>query len=326
MNVVADFAVVPRGDGSIEIPDWEPFPDPDLVAATHNAGARIVLVVGGDHEAASLGFSTMVSSPATRQRFVTDLLAMVTTYQYDGVDLDWEFPASTADQTNLTALITELRAALPPDKTLSLAVPASDLNGRWFDVPAIVPHLDWLGAMSYSLHTSPQPDHSGHNAARVSPEEDLAFHSDPADNLSLDSVRRYYLGRGVPARKLLLGIPFFGQRFDDASAVHEPVSAASSVLGYGELAPLVGNGWIRVVDAAAGVPYLVRSDGPGFISYDDASSVAAKCKFVKARGVGGVIIWHLGQDTVGGRQPLLSGVRMCTDRSPADRDLLAPQR
>jgi chitinase len=135
------------------------------------------------------------------------------------------------------------------------------------------------------------------------------------------------MARGVPPRKLLLGIPFFGQRFDDASAVHEPVAgAATSVLGYAEIAPLVGNGWIRAVDAAAGVPYLLRGDGPGFISYDDPASVFAKCKYVKARAVGGVIIWHLGQDSVDGRQPLLASIRMCTDRSPADRGLLVRPR
>jgi chitinase len=312
VDVVAHFSVVPRSDGSLEIPDWGPFPDPSLITAAHRAGAKVVLVVGGDHEASTRGFSSMASRDDTRQRFVRELVELVRTHGYDGVDIDWEFPESTSDRANLTTLIRDLRAALPVGASLSLAAPASDWYGQWFDLQALTPHLDWIGAMSYSLHAPGWSGHSGHNAALFSPAGDAAFHWHASDNLSLDSVQRYYLSRGVPREKLLLGIPFYGHRFDGATDIHRGLtSTAGGAMTYAEIAPLVGAGWTRHHDREAQVPYLVRNGAPGVISYDDAESVRAKCAYVAGRELGGVIVWHLGGDNGPQGQPLLEAVRAC---------------
>jgi chitinase len=312
VDIVAHFSVVPRGDGSIEIPDWGPFPDPALIAAAHREGARVVLVVGGDHDAATRGFSAMSSRSDTRQRFVREVVELVQVHGYDGVDIDWEFPETTDDRRNLTTLIWELRTALPVRATLSLAGPASDWFGRWFDLPALVPHLDWVGAMSYSLHAPSWSEVSGHNAALFSPAGVAPFHWSASEYLSLDSAREYHLSRGVPPDKLLLGIPFYGHRFDGASDIHQHHgSTAGGAMNYAEIAPLIGAGWTRHVDTAAGVPYLRREGGPGVISYDDAASVRAKCSYVGARDLGGVIVWHLGGDSGPHGQPLLEALRTC---------------
>jgi chitinase len=312
VDIVAHFSVVPRGDGSIDIPDWGPFPDPALIAAAHREGARVVLVVGGDHEAATRGFSVMASRSDTRRRFVGEVVELVRVQGYDGVDIDWEFPETASDRANLTALVSELRTALPARATLSLAAPASDWFGRWFDVPALVPHLDWVGAMSYSLQAPSLSGRSAHNAALFSPAAVPPSPGRAEEYPSLDSVREYHLSRGVPPEKLLLGIPFYGHRFDGASDIHEPhTSTAGGAMTYAEIAPLIGEGWTRHVDTDAGVPYLRRDDGPGVISYDDPRSVRAKCSYVGARGLGGVIVWHLGADSGPQGQPLLEAVRAC---------------
>lgn len=62
-------------------------------------------------------FSVMTSSSENRQQFITELLAFMNHYSFDGVDLDWEYPQAddrggiTADTTNYASLVTELRAA-----------------------------------------------------------------------------------------------------------------------------------------------------------------------------------------------------------------------
>lgn len=302
---VAHFSVSPRADGSIDIPDWGLFPDTRLITKAHAAGAKVVLTVGGDHAEATAGFAAMSANGRTRARFVHDLTALISANGYDGVDLDWEFPQNAADRANFTALVRDLRGALGRDTSLSIAGPASDWYGRWLDIPALLPNLDWIGAMTYSLAAPSWSERSGHNAPLFPPAGNGA-----AD--SVDASRAYYLSRGVPPSKLLVGLPFFGERFDGASAINQPLtSKTGAALDYREVAPLVGNDWMVKRDASAEVPYLVRQSGPGIISYDDADSIAAKCSYIVDEGLGGAIVWHLGKDQIGSAQPLLKAARGC---------------
>ena len=90
-----------------------------------------------------------------------------------------------------------------------------------------------------------------------------------------------------------------------------PWPSAGSSPDYKDIVGLMNNGWTASRDATGEVPYLVRNGGQGFISYDDATSIGAKCSYLKAQGLGGAIIWHLGKDMVGGNQPLLQAAAGC---------------
>ena len=313
---VVHFSVIPQADGSIKVPtEWGTFPDPALVSTTHAAGARVVLAVGGDYPGAAEGFATMAAGAATRQTFVRNLTTLVTSYGYDGVDLDWEFPENAADRDHLTELVTELRAALGPASTLSIAAPAGDWSARWLDLAALLPHLDWIGAMTYDFHGVGWSSYAGHNAALYTPERQEVARSGGGSSygggFSVDASRRYYLGRGVPAAKLLLGLPFYGQRFDGATRINQPLTNTSGgAVNYRDVVELIGNGWTAHYDDEALVPYLLRAAG-GVISYDDPMSIRTKCTYTTSQGLGGVIIWHLGKDYVGGDQPLLRAAAGC---------------
>jgi chitinase len=305
VNTVAHFSVVPRADGSIEIPDWGPFPDTALISAAHNAGASVVLVVGGDHAAATTGFAGMAASPSLRRTFIDNLTSLVNTYGYDGVDLDWEFPKA-ADKSNLTALVRELRAALGAQRTLSIAGPYLDWDGG-YDLPALVSNLDWIGAMTYGLHAASWASHSGHAAGLYSGSG--VFHS---NEFVVDASRRWYLSQGVTAAKLLIGLPFFGERFDGATAINKPLSNnQGGSMDYRAIADLANDGWTFYRDPLAQVPYLIRNGSPGVISYDDADSITTKCTYVADQGLGGGIIWHLGKDWANASQPLLRAASAC---------------
>jgi chitinase len=156
--------------------------------------------------------------------------------------------------------------------------------------------------MTYGLSGPAWSRVAGHNAALYT----------AGGEFSLDASRAYYLGRGVPAAKLLLGLPFYGTRFDSASAINQPLaSTAGAAVTYRDIIRLMGNGWSLKRDEAAQVPYLVRLGEAGLLSYDDPASISAKCAFTHAQGMGGVIIWHLGQDDTGTSQPLLQAAATC---------------
>jgi chitinase len=62
-------------------------------------------------------WSNMVSSPSNRATFISSLMAFMTQYGFQGVDLDWEFPGIAArggqpgDTANFVSLAQEMRAA-----------------------------------------------------------------------------------------------------------------------------------------------------------------------------------------------------------------------
>jgi chitinase len=225
---------------------------------------------------------------------------MVDEQGYDGIDIDWEFPASTEDRAALTALVRELRAALGGGRSLSIAGPGSDWYGQWYDIPALEPHLTWFASMTYTFAASSWSPAATHNSALYGP-------------LSVDAARKYFVGRGLPPRKFLAGIPFYGERFDGAANIGEELTTRTGgAVEYPEIAKLAGSGWTRHRDTAAGrMPYLVREGGRGVIVYDDAQSIPEKCAYAVEHGLGGVIVWRLGQDLVDGGTPLLRAIRGC---------------
>jgi chitinase len=265
----------------------------------------VVLVAGtGDDSGVTAAFASLAASEATRLRFAGELTALVNRYGYDGIDLDWEYPENGGDRANYTRLVVAVRTALGGGRSLSIAAPPTDWYGRWFDLAGFEPWLDWFGVMTYALSGAGWSGVAEHNAA-------LYAGRPGADSLS--ATVAYYRSRGVPNRKLLPGLPFFGQRFDAATRLFQPLTSPSpgSSPDYKEIATLIGKGWTALRDATAQVPYLVRVGAPGLISYDDARSIAAKCSYIKAQGLGGAIIWSLGKDAVNGEQPLLAAVKGC---------------
>lgn len=170
----------------------------------------------------------------------------------------------------------------------------------------MLPYIDWYGVMTYSFAAASWSDVAGHNSALYS-----------SDELSLDAAMTYYMNRGVPRSKLLFGIPFFGERFDGASLPGDSLANRSGGLtDYSVIAGLIGNGWTKVADNFAKVPYLTRVGSPGFITYDDAWSIGLKCDYLGTSGLRGAIIWHLGEDRVGSTQPLLDASRACLHPGP----------
>ncbi|HZQ34703.1 MAG TPA: glycoside hydrolase family 18 protein [Dehalococcoidia bacterium] len=305
VNTVAHFSVAPLPDGTLAPPTWGPFPDPALVTAAHAAGAAIVLVVGDDRPQTAQSFAAVVQ-PALRPAFVAAVVAAVAADGYDGVDLDWEFPQSAGQRDGLSALVAALRTALGPGRTLSLSLPASAFWGDWFDVGLLTPNVDWFGVMTYALSGPSWDEYADNNAALFSGRDGEA---------SADAAVHYYRSRGVPPEKLLVGLPFFGQRFDSVAALHAPLTdAAGTTIAYPDVLALIAAGWTEQWDTAAEVPFLTAPAADGLVSlvsYDDPRSIAAKCAYVRSEALGGALIWYVGQDRVDGGQPLLTAAGAC---------------
>jgi chitinase len=261
---------------------------------------KVVVSLGGWDQSA--GFSPMAADSVARQRFVQNVLAFCQTNSYDGVDLDWEYPANLADRSNLTLLVHDMRlafAGLQPPLSISLAVPAGNWTGQWFDFASMINDIDWLGIMTYDFY--------GSWTATSGPNSALYGRWSVNNQGWIDDSFSYYSGtRGVTPAKLLIGVPFYGWTFN-ASTMYG-ASTGASQKPYQAIAPLIAQGWTRYWDSEGRVPYLVNGNATQVISYDDTASLRIKCEYVASKGIQGAIVWALGQDHVNGGQPLLDAL------------------
>jgi chitinase len=175
---------------------------------------------------------------------------------------------------------------------------ASDYSGQWHDYAALARYVDWFNLMAYDFHGS-WTDHAGHNAPLYAPATDN-------DGSGHQGVQYLHNQRGIPQEKIHLGMPFYGKECS-ASQLYGPATSWSD-LEYSAVAPRLKSGWDYFWDGVSKVPYLLNAARTRFVTFDDSLSISFKCEYAKTNGLGGVMIWALGQDVIGSEQPLMDAV------------------
>jgi chitinase len=176
--------LLPNADGSVN-GIANPWILEDVVRQAHDKNVKVLISIGGwgtDKE-----FEALAASPETRQRFVEAVSEFVEKYDLDGADVDWEYPeANSTSADNFTALMTELREQLPPDKLLTAAVAVGEnADGVKADVFDLV---DFLNVMAYD---GPGQNHSSYEFA--------------------EAALNYWQQRGLSQNKMVLGVPFYSR-------------------------------------------------------------------------------------------------------------------
>ncbi|MCX6134983.1 MAG: glycosyl hydrolase family 18 protein [Ignavibacteriales bacterium] len=298
LTQIAHAFIFPQMDGSLDLSGFTFYPE--LIQAAHLNGVGVVISVGGYDLVRTPRFDSVAAKPASRTRFVTALKDFCLTYGYDGVDMDWEYPKS-AGRSNTTLLFQELRTALSsvsPALSLSIAAPATDWNNG-YDWTVMKNILDWVGVMTYDFY--------GSWTTKVGPNSPLYGNLSQTDQGWVGNSVSFYRTKGVPDSKLLIGTPFYGWQFNGSTMYGPGVGTAQKA--YSSITPLMQTGWSRSWDAVGHVPYLTNPTQSIIISYDDSVSIGEKMTYVKNQGLGGTIIWALGQDYFStGQQPLLRSV------------------
>ncbi|HEX6361378.1 MAG TPA: glycoside hydrolase family 18 protein [Albitalea sp.] len=287
---------------------------------------RTLISVGG--WAGSAHFSDLALTPQSRARFAESGVAFLRRHGFDGIDIDWEFPVAGGmpsnahrleDKRNFTLLLAALRerldAAGREDRRRYLLTAVVGHTEAYLvntEIVAVARLVDWLNVMAYDMNGT-----WAKVAAHLAPlRSDPAMQvpgTSPRNNVA-DLVERY-LAAGVPARKLTLGVPFYGYSWKGCPpARHGEYQTCAGpgrgtwedgALDYTDIAgELVNrNGFRRHWNAAAQAAFLHNPATREFISYEDPQSLRAKLRLVKARRLGGVMIWELGGDR---RQELLA--------------------
>jgi len=265
---------------------------------------KLLISIGGW---AAEGFSDAALSAESRERFALSALSFMHEHGFDGLDLDWEYPASSfagivsrpEDRDNFTALLRLLRQKLDAASDaegrsgsarylLSIATGASAEHVAGVDIAQVAPLLDFIGLMTYDLYNG-WSTRTGHHANLF---ESL---SDPSGD-SGDKTVRMFLNAGAPAHKLLLGAAFYGRGMNAASGANSELNQPSEpgsnfTRTYDEILSLSAtSAWTRRWDEAAQAPYL--NDGASFLSYEDPVALRSKAGYALERGLGGVMFWE----------------------------------
>jgi spore germination protein YaaH len=212
-----------------------------------------------------------------RDEFFANLFNLLSQYKFDGVNLDFEH-LKPGDRDVYTDFVRELSARAHQKGYLVTVNVLGDANkvpySLDFDYPGLAKHVDYLGIMTYDEHKPTQ--------------------ATPGPVASLPWVRRTLekaLQDGVPARKILLGIPFYGY---DWVAGQEGATA----LSYAAVQRLQQRykGKVRFHPKYL-VPHMTYTDGQGRrheVWYENKNSIALKLDLVKKYKVAGILIWRLG--------------------------------
>ncbi|HEY8392236.1 MAG TPA: glycoside hydrolase family 18 protein [Capillibacterium sp.] len=270
---------------------------------------KVNLSVGGY---GAEGFSDLAINPEQRAAFILNALEWISKYNLDGIDIDWEYPVGPPegglpivtrpeDAETYVLLLHELRIALDAfakilgrPLTLTVAVPAS----LWFieriDLPAVQAEVDYLKLMSYDYYGSWSKT-TGHTA-------NLYTNPDDPAGWSTDQAVTAFLQAGIKPEKLLLGVPFYARAWRGVPDVNHGLyqkyreAAYPDGLTYMDLQSkiLTDPGFKRYWDDVAKAPFLYNGDL--WITYEDAESLAYKVKYLKEKGLAGIMIWEYAHD------------------------------
>ncbi len=378
----------------------------------HNPKLRILYSVGGWHYSNDQGpsvanYRKSVATLDARQKLARSLVRFMKEWDFDGIDIDWEYPRAE-DAVNFADMLKETRLLLnkenatahlpsPPvlrgrgvggegvessvarsltlgpsplstgargeqlqenksEPRASKKVPRYQLTiagaggafflSRYYHLlPKIAEQLDYLNLMTYDLagpwerttnhHAALFGDPAGpkfYNALREAKddlvwEEKVKRHPSPFA-LTVDAAVMQHLIGGVPAEKLVMGVPFYGRAFKGvmgdrgqysghATAGGDPyVGDASWLVGcpralaekeprlatFAEIKEMLKGdfGYVRYFNDKTKTPWLHNAKHGLFITYDDEEAIRFKAKYIKEQKLAGAMFWHLGQDDADG--------------------------
>lgn len=291
-----------------------------------NPTLKTLAAVGGWNEG-SKKFSIVAADAEKRARFVQSAVQFIQRHGFDGIDLDWEYPnqrhkLNNTDRDNYIALLRDLNEGLEPfGYLLTAAVGSVELSAELsYDIPEMCKYLDIVNVMAYDLH-GPWDEAVGINAP---------LHAGSADNteytrqLNLEAIVKYWLSKGAPRNKIVIGVPFYGRSFNLENPSQHNVGAPHigrgipglysmepGVIGYNELCELFqeeANQWHLDWDEEQMVPYAYRNDQ--WVGYENEKSIALKADYIKKEDLAGIMVWSLESDDFRGicssqRYPLL---------------------
>ena len=287
-------------DGKVSGDHWQKIDEYKAFIRRHPHIQPVVSVGGWGAD----GFSQAAATAEGRTKLVSSILALMQEHGFTGVDIDWEYPCSSAagiasspdDRQNFTLLMQELRTGLDAltardgvPRLLATALGASEKMVDSIECASIGRIADQINLMTYDIQT---PHVASHHTA-LYPSEGYPYSADYAVKLFTEA--------GIPAEKIMVGCAFYGRVFQIEKEAENPLFKPALSDGYRSknytaLLSLIPNAKFFFDDTAK-APYLIADDA--FITYDDPVSISHKGAYVIQNGLMGMMCWEYGGDESG---------------------------
>jgi chitinase len=287
------------GDYSTEVSQFRAFTN----LKKTNANLKTLIAVGGwtfnDPGATLTRFSDTASTAARRATFAKSCVDFCRTYNFDGVDLDWEYPGDTtrggdpADMKNFVLLVKAIRSAFDDADEglqLTMAIPIASFRlEAGYNLPALAGGVNFFNLMTYDIYgTWDSPKVVGANT-------DMPY---------IFNAIKYILNTGVSSSKLVLGLAAYGRSYNmednSCTAAGCPFSSGgvggcageTGFMPYFTIEQYVKSGNYKSLrfNGSTGTMELVI-DGNVMISYDSPATMRIKYDFASKACLRGVMWW-----------------------------------
>jgi len=327
---------------------------PQIVAMkSTNPNLKVLLSIGGWNFPSNY-FSKLAASSTATQKFINSTLSWLTQYKADGIDLDWEFPCSPPrsdpveisctdfrtvndaggkcpdDTTNIVNLLKAIKAAYGTKYLLTFASQAAKSNEDRMNVGNASQYVDMWHVMTYDYTVSDITDN-----ATMSPNAPL-YNPVGGLQMSINNTINDYINAGVPASKLMVGIPYYGhtwyqpnlvgttnwQKFGNNGVVQGKCcgpfqqtygaqpgqgSYQCGTMMYSEIQAAKPTYYYDSTTKSA-IGFWSSQGGDGYtaagtwLSYNDKTSVTDITNWAKTKALTGVFIFDTSMDSVSGGQ------------------------
>jgi chitinase len=284
-----------------------------------NSNLKILISIGG--WGGSKEFSNVALTEDSRSKFADSAVVFIRNYGLDGVDIDWEYPVAGGDEGNIRrpedkqnytllfqALRDKLNIAGKKDHHTYLLTTAMGSNQPFLEnteMNKVAAILDWANMMTYDF-SGHWNKYAGHNAPLYS--DPVLKHGDSSEKSSISAIVDLALKAGIPANKLVLGLPFYGYSWKQCGPANNGQlqdcqgngrgTWEEGTLDFSDIDQNLVNkkGFVRYWNDTVKAPYLFNTDTGEFITYDDVESLDYKIKYLKAQGLGGAMFWEITGD------------------------------
>lgn len=288
---------------------------------------KTLISVGGWTE--SRYFSDVALTQASREKFADSCVDFIREWQFDGVDIDWEYPVGGGhphninrpeDKQNYNLLLQTLRQKLDQ---------AGQEDGRYYLLTVASPagpsvianqepnvyhqYLDFINLMTYDYNGGWENTTNHLAPLYINPND--PSEPDKKNYFNVDATVNLYLDLGVPKYKLNVGLPYYSRGWANVGGTPDGLFASANGSPKGKWDDMENTGsnplyliyenyetnpsYQKYFDQHAKVPWLYSQSQGVMYTYDDPDSIAEKVNYVIAQDLGGVMFWEFSGDYPG---------------------------
>ncbi len=251
-------------------------------------------------------WSTIAKSPSLVETFADNIVNLINTYGFNGVDIDWETPtdAETTLYVNMMEVIYQKVKENNPHHLVTTAITGGMWQPPRYGLTTSKNYVDYINMMTYGMVTAGGQYQNALYPASTYLNATLKIGKTLLSCSIKESIELFKNQYQVPYDKIIVGVAFYGisqSRTYSSTTQSWSSWTSAGAISYSTLQAnyITNASYTKVYDERAGVPYIVNQEGSLFISYDNSRSILEKSAYIIQEGLAGMMYWEQGHDSTG---------------------------